>query len=52
MKKKVVIITATLSPETLEIKDKEIEEVIRLYLNPSDIPFCESIEKVTVLSES
>ena len=51
MKKKVCVITCILTPESWNMKDKEIEGAIRLYLKPEDIPFCKHIEKVTVLSE-
>jgi len=51
VKKKVCIITYILTPESWNIKDKEIEEAIRLHLKPEDIPSCKHIEKVTVLSE-
>ena len=51
MKKKVAVITALLSAEASEMKDKEIAGIIRLYLKAEDIPFCEKIEKVEVLSE-
>jgi len=51
MKRKVCIITRILTPESWEMKDKEIEEAIRLHLKPEEIPYCKHIEKVTVLSE-
>ena len=51
MKKKVYIITRVLTPESWNMKDKEIETAIRLNLKPEDIPYCKHTEKVTVLSE-
>ena len=50
MRRKVVIITAILSPEASKMKNKEIEAAITLYLMAEDIPFCEKIEKVEILS--
>lgn len=50
MRRKAVI-TILLSPEALEMKDKEIEGAIKMYLKAEDLPFCEKIEKVEVLSE-
>jgi len=51
VKRKVCIITCTLTPESWNMKDKEMEEAIRLNLKPEDIPLCKHTEKVTVLSE-
>jgi len=51
MKRKVCIITRILTPESWNMKDKEMEEAMRLHLKPEDIPFWEHIEKATVLSE-
>jgi len=51
VKRKVCIITCILTPENWKIKDKEIEEAIRLNLKPEDTPSCKHTEKVTVLSE-
>ena len=45
---KVAIITAILKPE-IEMSDKQLEAVMKFYLKPEDIPFCERIEKVKVL---
>lgn len=51
MKKKVVTITAILVPESWEKTDKEIETDIKKELKSGDIPWCERIEKITVLNE-
>jgi len=51
VKRKVCIITCTLTPESWNMKDEEMEEAIRLNLKPKDIPYCKHTEKVTVLSE-
>ena len=45
---KIAIITAILKRE-IRMSDKELEGVMRIYLNSDDIPFCERIEKVQVL---
>ena len=45
---KLAIITAILEPE-IEMSDKELEGIMRIYLKPDDIPFCQRIEKVQVL---
>ena len=37
MKRKVCIITRILTPESWKIKDREMEEAIRLNLKPEDI---------------
>lgn len=49
---KVATITVKLSPDADAHTDKELEAIIRFYLDPSDIPFGEKIEKVKVLSQS
>jgi len=51
VKRKVCIITCVLTPESWNMKDKEIETAIRLNLKPEDIPYSKHTEKVTVLSE-
>jgi len=40
-----------LTPESWEMKDKEMGEAVRLHLKPEDIPFCKHIGTATVLSE-
>ena len=49
-KKKVLIITATLVPESWRKTNEELEIDIRKKLSPTEIPWAAKIEKVTVLS--
>jgi hypothetical protein len=51
LKKKILIISALLVPESWEKSEEELEDDIRRGLSPKDIPWCEKIEKVRVLSE-
>ena len=50
LKKKVLIITATLVPESWRRTNEELEIDIRKKLSPTEIPWVAKIEKVTVLS--
>lgn len=45
------VITVMLNTDALEMKDEELEGAIKFYLKAEDIPFCERVEKVQVLSE-
>ncbi len=47
---RVCIITCVLSREVGEMTDKEAEVAIKLYLKAEDIPFCDRIEEIRVLS--
>jgi len=52
LKRKIVIITAILVPEALKKKDRELEAEIRAELSSRDIPWCERIKNIEVLSNS
>ena len=51
MNLKVAIITAILS-EAADMTEKELEAAIKIYLKAEDIPYCERIDKVKVVSDT
>ena len=48
---KVCIISCILTPEAEARRNEDLETEIREELSPEEIPWCERIEKVKVLSE-
>ncbi len=50
MKEKFLIITAMLVRESWGKTDKELEAEIRKEISPKKIPYCERIEKISVIS--
>lgn len=51
LRRKVLILTAILVPESREKSDGELEAEVRKELDPKEIPYCEKIEHIKVLSE-
>ena len=51
-RRKKVLITCILVPESWEEKDGDLENDIRKELKARDIPWCEKIEKIEVFYES
>lgn len=49
---KVAIITAIVNHELEDMTEKELEVVIKVYLKADDIPFCQRIESVKVVSQN